>query len=63
MNIQTYEQRGLTPDEGKYLCNKEAQSISEKVYLGVNANVSDWVEITKEEKEALEKEWYETEPM
>lgn len=57
MQIQTYEQRVLTPDSGKYLYNEKARSISEKVYLGVNAEVADWVEIDENEKARLEKEW------
>lgn len=57
MKIETYEQRILIPDENKYLYNAEAQSISEKVYLGINANADEWVEITQEEKEKIEKKW------
>lgn len=53
------EIRVLTPEEGKYLCNHEAKSISDKVYLGKDADASAWVEITAEEKETLEKQWEE----
>ena len=51
------EIRVLTPDKGKYLCNHEAKTVSEKVYLGKDADASVWIEISAEEKEALEKQW------
>jgi len=57
MTKETYEQRILTADEGKYLYNENAQSISDKVYLGKEADESEWVEITEQEKERLEAEW------
>ena len=57
MQIQTYEQRVLIPEENKWLYNAEAKVISERVYLGKDADATDWVEITTEEKEVLEKEW------
>ena len=56
MQMQTYEQRILIPEEGKYLCNHEAKVVSEKVYLGKDADASAWVEITAEEKESIELE-------
>jgi hypothetical protein len=59
MKVETYEQRILTPEEGKYLYNESAKVISDKVYLGKEADASEWVEITSEEKEALEREWEE----
>lgn len=61
MKVETYEQRILTPEEGKYLYNESAKVISDKVYLGKEADASEWVEITTEEKEALEAEWEEVE--
>ncbi|MBE5922044.1 MAG: hypothetical protein E7269_04740 [Lachnospiraceae bacterium] len=57
MQVQTYEQRILIPDEGKYLYNKKAQTVSTKVYLGINADASEWGEIDEETKLALEAEW------
>lgn len=54
MKIETYEQRILIPDEGKYLYNETAQVISDKVYLGVNANENEWTEISEEEKQEIE---------
>ena len=59
MKIQTYEQRILIPEDGKYLYNESCRIISDKVYLGKEADASEWVEITSEEKEALEREWEE----
>lgn len=61
MTVQTYEQRILIPEENKWLYNESAKVISDKVYLGKDADASEWVEITQEEKEALEKEWEEVE--
>lgn len=61
MKVETYEQRILTPEEGKYLYNESAKVISDKVYLGKEADASEWAEITSEEKEALEREWEEVE--
>ena len=58
MNIENINnQRILTPDNGMWLCNKNVQVISDKVYLGINALESDWEEITEEEKLQLEAQW------
>lgn len=57
MHMQTYEQRILIPEEWHFLVNHNAKTISDKVYLGKNADASEWVEITAEEKETLESEW------
>ena len=54
MEIKRYEQRILIPDKGKYLYNEQDQVISEKVYLGVNANENEWTEISEEEKQEIE---------
>ena len=48
MEIKRYEQIVLIPDKGKYLYNETAQVISDKVYLGINADVKEWIEITEE---------------
>ena len=61
MKVETYEQRILIPEHGKYLYNESARVISDKVYLGKEADASEWVEVTQEEKEALEREWEEVE--
>ena len=54
MEIKTYEQRVLIPDEGKWLYNEKAQVITDKVFLGVNSKVENWIEITEEEKQEIE---------
>lgn len=59
MKIEVYEQRVLIPDENKYLYNETAQVISDKVYLGINANENEWKEISEEEKQEIEKKLYE----
>lgn len=53
------EQRILIPNEGNYLCNENAKVISDKVYLGINADESEWIEITEEQKQEYEKQWEE----
>lgn len=63
MKVEIYEQRVLVAEEGKWLCNKKAKTISPdgRTYLAINDDGSNWTEITTEEKEALEKEWEEIE--
>ena len=50
-------QRVLTPESGFFLCNKVDKVISDKVYLGINADEKTWTEITEEEKHLLESQW------
>ena len=58
MNVENINnQRILTPKDGMWLCYKNAQVISDKVYLGINAPESDWEEITESEKLQLEAQW------
>lgn len=59
MKIQTYEQRILIPEEGHFLVNHTAKTISDKVFLGIHADASEWVEIKEEEAETLQKQWEE----
>ena len=60
MIIETINnQRVLTPDTNMWLYNDSQQIISDKVYLGVEADESDWTEITYERKQELEALWYE----
>ena len=56
MQIEVYEQRILIPEEGKWLYNATDNVISDKVYLGINADASAWVEVTEEEKQKIEAE-------
>lgn len=57
MTKETFTQRILIPDEGKWLYNEGEKVISDRVYLGKEADETAWVEITAEEKEQLEEEW------
>ena len=57
MTIQSYEQRILIPENGQFLYNAEARSISDTVFLGINANADDWQEITAEDKARIEADW------
>lgn len=57
MIIQSYEQRVLIPENGKFLYNANARSISDKVFLGINADANEWQEITAEDKARIESEW------
>ncbi len=62
MNIETINgQRVLTPDENMWLYNESQKVISDKVYLGVEADESEWIDITDEHKQELEALWYEDE--
>ena len=54
MKIDIYEQRILTPEEGHWLYNAEAGVVSDKVYLGKEADINAWTEITDEEKNRIE---------
>lgn len=55
--------RVITPSEGKLLCSMTDRIISDKVYLGVNADETVWTEIDEVERESLETMWNEeTEP-
>lgn len=56
MQMQTFERRVLIPDEGKWLYNATANAVSDKVYLGKDADASEWVEIAEEEKQKIEAE-------
>ena len=49
--------RVITPAENMWLCNKADKVISDKVYLGINADETMWEEITAEEKARLETLW------
>jgi hypothetical protein len=59
MRIETYQQRVLIADEGKTFCNYKEKSISPngRVHLGINADASEWTEITLDEAERLQMQW------
>lgn len=42
--------RIIVPADNMWLYNQKEQIISDKIFLGVNANENDWIEITEEEK-------------
>lgn len=54
MKIEVYEQRVLIPEQGKYLYNETVQVISDKVYLGINADEKEWTEISEDKKLEIE---------
>ena len=63
MKIETRNnQRIIMPDNDMWLYNKDAQVISDKVYLGIEASETEWTEITSERKLELEASWYEDIP-
>ena len=47
----------LTPSEKMWLYNEHSQTICSKLILGVEADESEWVEITSEEKARFEALW------
>ena len=49
--------RVLTPSDGMLLCNTIDKVLSDKVYLGINADESAWTEISETDQEHLEAEW------
>ena len=57
MITETMKIKILIPSEYHFLYNAEAKTISDKVFLGKDANEGDWQEITLSEKERLEEEW------
>ena len=58
MKLETINgKRVITPNADMWLCNEEQRVISDKVYLGVNADETMWKDITEEEKTRLEALW------
>ena len=57
MTTETMKIKVLYPSENHFLYNAEAKTISDKVFLGKDANEGDWQEITLAEKERLEEAW------
>ena len=54
-------QRILKPFDGNWLYNEKEKIITDFVLLGVEADESEWLEISSEEKERLEALWNEEE--
>lgn len=58
MKLETINNiRVITPKADMWLCNEEQRVISDKVYLGVNADETMWKDITEEEKANFEALW------
>lgn len=57
MRIETGKFKIITPTEGMWLCNVSARTFSKEVYMAVDADDSQWEEITEDEKLQLETEW------
>lgn len=57
MKIETNKFKIITPEENMWLCNKTAKTHSDKVIMAVNADHSQWIEVTDEERQQLETEW------
>lgn len=58
MKLETINNiRVITPETDMWLCNEEQQVISDKVYLGINADENDWRDITETEKANFEALW------
>ena len=59
MQITIHQIRELSVTEGHFLCNMKQKAISSsnKIFLAKEADPTDFVEISAEEKEALEKQW------
>ena len=53
----TTNYRILIPSDGMWLYNAKDRVISDKVYLGVNADESAWTEIDETKKIELEAQW------
>jgi hypothetical protein len=49
--------RVITPEADMWLCNEKDKVISDKVYLGINADENEWRDITETEKARLEELW------
>lgn len=57
MNIENGKFKVITPADGMWLCNRNAKTFSQKVYMALDADHSEWEEVTEEEKIALETKW------
>ena len=55
INNKTYQV--VTPSEGMWLYNESEKTISDKVYMPEDADVSVWKEISDAKKQELEAQW------
>ena len=57
MEIKNKTYKVVTPSEGMWLYNEKEKTISDKVYMPEDADVSVWKEITDAKKQELEAQW------
>lgn len=57
MEIKNKSYKMVTPSEGMWLYNEREKTISDKVYMPEDADVSVWQEITDAKKQELEAQW------
>ena len=57
MEIKNKTYKMVTPSEGMWLYNEREKTISDKVYMPEDADVSVWQEITEAKKQELEAQW------
>ena len=57
MEIKNKSYKMVTPKEGMWLYNESERTISDKVYMPEDADVSVWKEITYAKKQELEAQW------
>ena len=59
MEIKNKSYKVVIPSEGKWLYNESERTISDKVYMPEDADVSVWIEISDAKKQELEAQWQE----
>ena len=57
MEIKNKTYKVVTPKEGMWLYNESERTISDKVYMPDDADVSVWQEITEAKRQELEAQW------
>ena len=57
MEIKNKSYKVVIPSEGKWLYNESERTISDKVYMPEDADVSVWIEISDAKKQELEARW------
>ena len=58
MEIKNKSYKMVTPKEGMWLYNESERTISDKVYMPEDADVSVWIEISDAKKQELEAQWH-----
>lgn len=57
MEVRNKTYKMVTPQEGMWLYNEREKTISDKVYMPEDADVSVWREISDAKKQELEAQW------